>query len=362
LHVGLLIQAALILTWVWFVYRGNDGAEHLKVFFWNNLVGRFAAVDAPPDLQYAAAHRNSPGKYLIELPLYLFPWTLLVIAAARRAWRRRASLQDNRAVRFALAASLPPLLLLSLAATARNIYLAPALPGFALLVGWWARDILPGPDTWDVRALRATAAMLLLGVAVFAAALAVLGADAGSTIPGAAIYVAVSLAGLSAAAILAIRAWAAAREHAVHAQWALLLAYCALLIGPASQVYRRVDAWQDLAKVGRAVERDAAGRPLVLLAPDETTRAIIDMYARPSVERIAGPLDAAGIDRIRSAAAAAPMSLFLVQLPSQSPQLPWRKRSPQADLPPAWEAAKIQMAKSYSLPNGRRYALLQVTP
>ncbi|HZE45078.1 MAG TPA: glycosyltransferase family 39 protein [Steroidobacteraceae bacterium] len=354
LYAGLLIQAALILTWVWFVYRGNDGPEHLKVFFWNNLVGRFAAVDAPPDLQYAAAHRNSPGKYLIELPLYLFPWTLLVIAAARRAWRqRRASLQENRAVRFALAASLPPLLVLSFAATARNIYLAPALPGLALLVGWWAREILPGPDSWDVRALRATAAMLLLGAAVFAAALAVLGAD---------IYAAVSLAGLSAAAILAIRAWAAAREHAVHAQWALLLAYCALLIGPASQVYRRVDAWQDLAKIGRAVERDTAGRPLILLAPDETTRAIIDMYARPSVERIAGPVDAAAIDRIRSAAAAAPMSLFLVQLPSQSPQLPWRRRSPQADLPPAWEAAKIQMAKSYSLPNGRRYALLQVTP
>jgi 4-amino-4-deoxy-L-arabinose transferase-like glycosyltransferase len=363
LYFGLLIQAALILTWVWFVYRGNDGLEHLRVFFWNNLVGRFAAVDAPPDLQYAAAHRNSPGKYLIELPLYLFPWTLLVIAAARRVWRqRRASLHDNRAVRFALAASLPPLLVLSLAATARNIYLAPALPGFALLVGWWAREILPGPDTWDVRALRATAAMLLLGVAAFAAALIVLGADSWSGMRSPAIYAAVSLAGLSAAAILAIRAWAAAREHAVHAQWALLLAYCALLIGPASQVYRRVDAWQDLAAIGRAVERDAAGRPLVLLAPDETTRAIIDMYARPSVERIAGPLDAAGIDRIRTTAAAAPMSLFLVQLPSRSPQLPWRARSPQTDVPPQWEAAKIQMAKSYSLPNGRRYALLQVTP
>ena len=363
LYFGLLVQAALILTWVWFVYRGNDGLEHLKVFFWNNLVGRFAAVDAPPDLQYAAAHRNSPGKYLIELPMYLFPWTLLVIAAARRAWRqRRASLHDNRAVRFALAASLPSLLILSLAATARSIYLAPALPGFALLVGWWAREILPGPDTWDVRALRATAAMLLLGVAVFAAALIVLGVDSWSSSAKPAIYVAVSLAGLSAAAILAIRAWAAAREHAVHAQWALLLAYCALLIGPASQVYRRVDTWQDLAKIARAVERDAAGRPLILLAPDETTRAIIDMYARPSVERIAGPLDAAGIDRIRSAAAAAPMSLFLVQLPSQSPQLPWRRRSPQADVPPLWQAAKVQMAKSYSLPNGRRYALLQVTP
>jgi 4-amino-4-deoxy-L-arabinose transferase-like glycosyltransferase len=363
LYFGLLVQAALILTWVWFVYRGNDGLEHLRVFFWNNLVGRFAAVDAPPDLQYAAAHRNSPGKYLVELPVYLFPWTLLVIAAARRVWRqRRTSLHDNRAVRFALAASLPPLLVLSLAATARNIYLAPALPGFALLVGWWAREILPGPDTWDVRALRATAAMLLLGVAAFAAALIVLGADSWGSMRSPAGYVAISLAGLTGAAILAIRAWAAAREHAVHAQWALLLAYCALLIGPASQVYRRVDAWQDLAMIGRAVERDAAGRPLILLAPDETTRAIIDMYARPSAERIAGPLDAAGIDRIRSAAAAAPMSLFLVQLPSQSPQLPWRRRPPQADVPPLWEAAKIQMAKSYSLPNGRRYALLQVTP
>jgi 4-amino-4-deoxy-L-arabinose transferase len=363
LYAGLLIQAALILTWVWFVYRGNDGLEHLKVFFWNNLVGRFAAVDAPPDLQYAAAHRNSPGKYLIELPVYLFPWTLLVIAALRRAWRqRRASQHDNRAVRFALAASLPPLLILSLAATARNIYLAPALPGFALLVGWWAREILPAPDIWDVRALRATAAMLLLGVAVFAVALIILGADSWSISTKPALYVAVSLVGLAAAAILAIRAWAAAREHSVHAQLALLLAYCALLIGPASQAYRRIDTWQDLAKIGRAVERDAAGRPLILLAPDETTRALIDMYARPAVERIAGPMDAAGIDRVRSVAAAAPKSLFLLQLPSRSPQLPWRARSPQTDLPPQWQAAGIQIAQGYFLPNGRRYALLQVAP
>ena len=89
LYAGLLLQAAMILTWVWFVYAGADGPAHLKVFFWNNLVGRFAAVDAPPELQYASAHRNFPGKYLLELPIYLFPWTLLVIAAAARAWRRR---------------------------------------------------------------------------------------------------------------------------------------------------------------------------------------------------------------------------------------------------------------------------------
>ena len=364
LYLGLLIQAAMILTWVWFVYRGSDGAEHLKVFFWNNLVGRFASVDAPPELQYAAAHRNAPGKYLFELPLYLFPWTLLVIAAARRAWRSRRNPQDFRAVRFALAASLPPLLLLSLAATARNIYLAPALPGFALLLAWWAREILQESDKWDVRALRATAAMLILGVVLFAAVLIGLGvgADAWSGMPSRALYVAISLTGLIAALFLAIRAWHTARDQAPTAQWALFLAYCALLIGPASQVYRQVDAWQDLAKIGRAVQRDAAGRPLVLLAPDETTRALVDMYTRQSVDLIAGPLDAAGMDRIRAFAAAAPESLFLVLLPSQAPQLPWRARAPQADLPSALQSPDLVVAANYSLPHGRRYALLRLKP
>ena len=362
LYAGLLIQAAMILTWVWFVYRGSEGPEHLRIFFWNNLVGRFATVEAPADLQYAAGHRNTPGKYLIELPMYLFPWTLLVAAAARRAWReRRASFDDNRAVRFALAVSLPSLLLLSFAATARNIYLAPALPGFALLVAWWAREILRGPDRWDVRAVRATAAMLLLGVAVFAAASMIVAADSWSSMHSHALYIAVSLIGLIAAAILAARAWAAAHEQPLRAQWALLLAYCALLVGPASQVYGQVDGWQDLAKISRAIARDTAGKPLILLAPDETTRAMIDMYARTSVDRVAGPLDAAGIERLRSVAAAAPGSLFLVQLPNQSPRLPWRARAPEVGVTPAWQAAGLRMTETYSLPNGRRYALLQLT-
>jgi 4-amino-4-deoxy-L-arabinose transferase-like glycosyltransferase len=317
LHAGLLLQAAIVLTWVWFVYRGDDGPQHLKVFFWNNLVGRFAAVEAPPDLQYAAAHRNSPGKYLLELPLYLFPWTLLGLAALRRAWRRRrASWHDNRALRFAAAASLPSLAVLSVAATARNVYFAPALPGIALLIASWAREILPGPDPWDVRALRATALLLLLGVAAFAAALTLIGSESWSAISRHGIFIAIAALGLLAAAFLSLSAWAAAREHAAYCQWALLLAYCALLIGPASQVYRQADRWQDLAKISRAVGRDSAGKPLILLAPDETTRAIIDMYARTAVDRIAGPLDAAGVERVRVAVAAAgakaPESLFLV--------------------------------------------------
>ena len=194
-------RRAIILSWVWFVYAGQDGPEHLKVFFWNNLVGRFTHVDAPQELQYAAGHRNSPGKYLLELPMYLWPWTLLVAAAARRALAATpCAVRGERPVRFALASSLPALAVLSVAATARNIYLAPALPGFALLLGWWARETAKAADRWDVYAMRGTAVLLLLAALVFVAALALLGADAWG---GASVrfgLVAISALGLIAAA------------------------------------------------------------------------------------------------------------------------------------------------------------------
>jgi 4-amino-4-deoxy-L-arabinose transferase len=363
LYVGLLIQAAMILTWVGFVYSGEDGLNHLKVFFWNNLVGRFAAVDAPAELQYAAAHRNFPGKYLVELPIYLFPWTLLVIAAARRAWRRRqTSFQDNRAVRFAIAASLPPLVLLSLAATARNIYLAPALPGAALLLAWWAREVLPGPDRWDIRALRGTAAILLIAAAVVVAALALIGITSWDTIANRLAYILVSSLGLLAAIILSMRAWIAARDQVVLAQWCLAIGYCALLAAPLSQIYGQVDRWQDLAKLSRLIDHDAAGQELILLAPDETTRAMIDMFARTSVSLVAGPMDTASIPRLRAMLAAAPNSVALVLLPGRAGPLNalLKKSAVVEDTLPAWiSSAALRVTQVYSLPNGRRYAMLQ---
>ena len=316
LYAGLVLQAAMIGVWIWFVYVGNEGLAHLKVFFWNNLVGRFTRIDAPNELQYAAAHRNSPGKYLIELPVYLFPWTLLVLAALRRAWQhRKTAFDDYRPVRFALAASLPPLVILSMAATARNIYLAPALPGAALLLAWWARDGSASMDRWDIRALRATSVLLLLAVVVFAAALTLVAADGWNTMNSHAAFIAISVVGLIAAASLALHAWTTARNRAWRAQWSLLLAYCALLVGPASQVYARVDTWQDLGSIARAIQRDAVAKPLILFAPDETTRAMIDMYARTTVSLIPGPVDSSAVDRLRTALERAPQSAVVVQLP-----------------------------------------------
>jgi 4-amino-4-deoxy-L-arabinose transferase-like glycosyltransferase len=370
LYAGLLLQAAVILSWVWFVYAAPDGPAHLKVFFWNNLVGRFAHIDAPQELQYATGHRNSPGKYLAELPMYVWPWTLLVVAAARRAWRaRRALIDEYRPVRFALASSLPALAVLSVAATARNIYLAPALPGLALLLGWWGREAAISADRWDIRAVRGTAALMLLAAIVFG--VAIVGLDAWSRTGTHAGFILISALGLAAAVFLAVRASAAARHGwMLQGQLALLLAYCVLLAGPSSQLYRQVDEWQDLARIGRAIAADADGRPLILFAPDETTRALIDMYTRPSVALILGPVDPQSIARLKQAVAGAPRSLVVVQLTGRiltptlrsiATRLGLERRAPAPDAAQlAWlSEPHLRVAHLYALPNGRRYAVLE---
>ena len=372
LCVGLGLQAAIIFPWVWFVYAGPDGSDHLKVFFWNNLIGRFTHIDAPQELQYAAAHRNSPGKYLVELPMYLWPWTLLVIAAARRAWQRRhAPLDEYRVVRFALASALPPLAVLSVAATARNIYLAPALPGFALLIAWWTREVRGGADRWDVRAVRGTVVLLLLAVLAFGAALSAVGLDAWDRMSSRAGFILISGLGLLAAAALAVKAGNEARAGRMQrGLGALLFAYCVLLAAPASQLYRQVDVWQNLASIGRAIETDSAGRPLILFAPDETTRALIDLYARTSVGIVQGPIDAVSVERLQQQLAREPRAFAVVQLPGRSLSPALQRIADEFGLAidaardsagaPAWIlASQLRIAHLYALPNGRRYALLE---
>jgi 4-amino-4-deoxy-L-arabinose transferase-like glycosyltransferase len=376
LYLGLVLQAAIIVSWVGWVYAGPDGAAHLKVFFWNNLAGRFAQVDAPQELQYAAAHRNTPGKYLRELPVYLWPWTLLVLAAARRAWQRRRLPADSRPLRFAVATFVPTLAVLSVAATARNIYLAPALPGIALLLGWWLDRLHISHDAWDRRALRATSVLLLLAAAVLAFATIVVGRDAWDALPNRAGFVGIATLGLAAAGVCAVGGWRASRQARLPAAaYALLLAYCALLVGPASQIYRRVDAWQDLGAIGRGIARDAGGRPLILFAADETTRALIDMYASRTALFIPGPIDPQATQRLRAQLAERPGSLVVSQLPSRADsrtlrelaavlglarRLPAVPTSPPGavTLPPWASTSGLQVEHLYALPNGRRYALL----
>jgi 4-amino-4-deoxy-L-arabinose transferase-like glycosyltransferase len=369
LYVGLIAQVAVIGLWVVAVYRGHDGPAHLRVFFWDNLVGRFTKVAAPTGLQYTTGHQNYLGKYFVELPLYLWPWSLLVAAAARRAWRERAAGSEAmRAVRFALACLVPTLALLSVAATARNIYLAPALPGAALLLGWWVRTASAAPDRWDRRAVRATAVMLMLASAAAAAAAALVGYEAWPALPSRLAFVAICGVGVLVAAALARRGYALAGARLPSALAALLVAYCALCVLPATQIYPQVDRWHDLRTVGRALRADLDGAPLALIGADETTRAWVDLYTTVHTARFAAPLGVRRLERLRAAALADPRERFLVQLGGRvwSPRIVALASAlgihprDHGNGVPAWVGpADLVVERVYALPFGRRYALLR---
>lgn len=368
LWAGLPLSLGPVLAWVWAVYTGPNGPANLKIFFWNNLAGRLALVDAPPQFQYALAHRNSPGKYLLELPLYLWPWTLLVVAAVWRAWRVRGS-ASARTPRVALAACVPAVVVLSFAATARNVYLAPALPGFAVLVGWWVSEIARGSDRWDVRALRATSALVIIATLLGTAALTILAFDSPSFAQMKPALMILAAAGMGLALYTAIDAWINAAQTPLAAAASLFFGFCCLLSAPCWLGYAQINRWQDLSVLGARIRTDLDNAPLALLAPDETTRAFVDLYvsSRAAADHGSGTAqpDAATLQRLLQDGRG---TAVLVQVDGRSYSSGIQRlsralgrrepRSVHQEL--AWaEAAGFRPAHVYALPNGRRYALFE---
>lgn len=135
-----------------------------------NTAGRFAFT--------AQTHRYGhvqPFYYYLEVgPPLLLPWILALPAMLRTGAFRRGA-QGGEARRLLLASAGLGALLLSAAATKREIYLLPLLPAWSAAVAWWlARVAERGPgDAWDRWTLQALASFamllpLLLGTAALA--------------------------------------------------------------------------------------------------------------------------------------------------------------------------------------------------
>ena len=273
LYAGLILQFLIIGPWIWAVTLTPGGRDALLALFWHNVVGRFTKISAPVALDYSSGHKNTFGKYFIELPVYLLPWTLLVAAALRRAWDRvRVPGPAGSPWRFAVGATLPFLIVLSVAATARDIYSAPALLGFGLLVALWITDARLSPTRLDKFALRWTrwlVALIACGFALFPATLAI----ANSRLT----YLAATIAALAVTFVatrLSARAQARGDFHRsfgwTYTSYATALCLMALATFPA------IDRWHDLKQLAQRIHADAADDDLALLTPDETTIAILD--------------------------------------------------------------------------------------
>jgi 4-amino-4-deoxy-L-arabinose transferase-like glycosyltransferase len=273
LYAGLILQVAIIGPWIYAITRTSQGQEALLTLFWHNVVGRFTRISAPAGLDYTTAHRNTAGKYFLELPVYLLPWTLLVAAALRRAWDRvRVPGPAGTPWRFALSASVPFLIVLSVAATARDIYSAPALLGLGLLVGLWSVDAQLSPTRFDKFAVRWTrwlVGVIASGFALFPAVLAL----ATSKVA----YLGATVAALGVT-VIATRLSARAQKRGdlqrsfgwTYTAYATALCLMALATFPA------IDRWHDLEQLARHISTDSAHDELALLSPDETTVAMLD--------------------------------------------------------------------------------------
>jgi len=386
LYAGLLLQALIILPWVYAVSQTEHGMQSLSALFWHNTFGRFTRISGSAALDYTSGHHNSPGKYFRELPVYLLPWTLLAVAAVRRAWNRvRVRGIQGTAWRFAIATIVPFLVLLSVAATARDIYAAPALLGFGLLIGLWATEISVGhlaqrPTRLDLFALAGTRAIVGL---IAAAAVALLGLL--SVASGNLTYL-TTAAAMAALAIMALKfaAFMQGRDDLPRSLAWTYSAYAATLTLGGLAMFPTIDRWQDLPALAREIREDSRGAPLALLNPDETTIAMIDHRPLSIVDRGRGPEAASSLP--------VPVPFSVLDSSTQSPEIvvaSWfRERGSRAHVlvklpgrgpgelsrlldrimpsePPGDGVAGtlssehvVSIIHRYELPHGRRYALL----
>jgi 4-amino-4-deoxy-L-arabinose transferase-like glycosyltransferase len=369
LYAGLALQGLIIGPWVLGVARTEHGADALRALFWNNVVGRFTQVAAPAALDYTTGHRNTAGKYLFELPLYLLPWTFAVAAALCRAWTRVREAGDSAtAWRFALASSLPFLALLSVAATARDIYAAPALLGLAVLTGLWAGDAQRSPTRLDHLAVTSTRILAGALGGVLVAALAVLFAS-GAGAPFA------CLAAALAAAISTLTALmlAAQCQHRGDLQRSLAwtyTGYAAALCFTALAALPVVDRWQDLPGLARRIHADCARQTLALLDPDETTIAMLDhgFDVRFTILTTNAQAPRGAVTGWFSAHGREARVLVLMPGHAPGPLTRWlerfhaQRRDGDGIAGSLAASGTATLLRRYELPQGRRYALLGPPP
>ena len=365
LYAGLALQGLIIGPWVLAVARTGHGAEALRVLFWNNAVGRFTQVAAPAALDYTSGHRNTAGKYLLELPLYLLPWTFAVAAALCRAWNRvREAAPSATAWRFAIAASLPFLALLSVAATARDIYAAPALLGLAVLTGLWACEGQRAPTRLDQLAVAATRVLAGTLGGVLVAALGLLFAS-GAGAPFACLAAALAAA-TSTLAGLALGTQSQRRGDLQRSLAWTYTGYAAALCFTALAVLPIIDRWQDLPGLARRIHADCARQSLALLDPDETTIAMLDhgFDAGFSILTSNAQAPRGAVSGWFRAHGREARVLILIPGHAPGPLTRWLERwhahEPGGDGVAGTLAASgtATLLRRYELPQGRRYALL----
>jgi 4-amino-4-deoxy-L-arabinose transferase-like glycosyltransferase len=159
---GPMVFALIVGTWMIIATVGSHGEYSVWGALKEHVIDRSV---------HGMAHRQPPWYYAKMLPVLLFPWSALAIAAVILAWRKRGQSID----RFLLVAATVVIVIFSISTEKRGLYVLPAMPAFALLVarllatvqGWIeSGQESTGMRRWVAVAQGATGALLaVVGIA-----------------------------------------------------------------------------------------------------------------------------------------------------------------------------------------------------
>jgi 4-amino-4-deoxy-L-arabinose transferase-like glycosyltransferase len=317
LWAALLLAAALIGSWVLAVAAQPDGVRLLRIFLWDNSIGRFLPVASSGD--YRSGHLNSPGKLVSEVALGLLPWLPLALVAWGSTLRRTWSAGEARsAARFLTVAALPLIVMLSFSSTVRDVYALPCMvPLTAAVAVWWVSR------TGDSAASRW--ARTCTRVVLWAAGMVFLLLSAILLWIAAVPWLEHSMRWLAmAAAIVAVylTALPLQRTHLLFRGLAIFVVGLVSFLLLGSLV---IEPGQDLRPAARSAAERAAGRPLLLTTRDETMLAALD-YSTAVRGRMTDEMD--------SVARIEPRVLALVEV--ETDRLTPLMRARLARLHPSW--------------------------
>lgn len=133
-YVPLLL--ALVLPWSLALYK-FAGAEAVRFAFWDNQIGRFFHF-GDPTLPHDPffINKEPPYYYLLHLPSYLAPWTLLFVPTFVAWWRRFSAFGEQFHV-FVTCALAGMFLVLHASSSKVVNYALPTYPFLFMMVGIW---------------------------------------------------------------------------------------------------------------------------------------------------------------------------------------------------------------------------------
>jgi 4-amino-4-deoxy-L-arabinose transferase-like glycosyltransferase len=167
------VLVAVVAPWAGALYRVG-GHEALHVAFWDNQFGRFLNFNdasLPHDPYFV--HKERIYYYLKKLPVFLMPWSLLLVPAFVAWWRRATPFRAPVHV-FVRAVLFGMLLLLHVAAAKVGSYALPVFPFFFAMAGVWLADAAARPRLTRLESWCGGITVAIAGVALCGAPLALI--------------------------------------------------------------------------------------------------------------------------------------------------------------------------------------------